>query len=137
MKRSGQNDPPRFSDPSKRVLCVKNKKMLRARGVGGGGSTTMVATASGVPPARAATGGAAARAATGGAAAPAAEEDPVEVAAAEALVAISTLGRDVPYERVRELVEAVLRSHTKRQHLPVSTAPTVHLQHNSTDRLLL
>jgi len=79
----------------------------------------MVATASGVPPARAATGGAAARAATGGAAAPAAEEDPVEVAAAEALVAISTLGRDVPYERVRELVEAVLRSHTKRQHLPV------------------
>ena len=55
----------------------------------------MVEADSGVPPARAA---------TGGAAAPAAEEDTVEAAAAEALVAISTL---------------VLRSHTKRQHLPV------------------
>jgi hypothetical protein len=76
---------------------------------------------------RAAMGGAAARAATGGAAAPAAEEDPVEVAAAEALVAISTLGRDVPYKRVRELVDAVLLSHTKRQHLPVLTDPQGHV----------
>jgi hypothetical protein len=82
--------------------------MMRARVVGGGGSTTTIATASDAPPARA-----------GGTAAPAAEWEPVEVAAAEALIAISTLGRDVPYERVRELVEAVLRSHTKRQHLPV------------------
>ena len=49
----------------------------------------------------------------------AADADPVEVAASEALVAISTMGRDVPYARVRELVETVLRSHTQRQHLPV------------------
>jgi hypothetical protein len=35
-------------------------------------------------------------------------------------------GMLVPYERVRELVEAGLRSHTKRQHLPVSIAPTLH-----------
>ena len=49
-------------------------------------ATTVLATASGAPLLQPPV-----RAATGGAAAQAAEEDPVEVAAAEALVAISTL----------------------------------------------
>ena len=79
--------------------------MMRAR-TGGSTATTVVsyATAAGASTVASST---------------AADADPVEVAASEALVAISTMGRDVPYARVRELVETVLRSHTQRQHLPV------------------
>ena len=79
--------------------------MMRAR-TGGSTATTVVsyATSAGASTVASST---------------AADADPVEVAASEALVAISTMGRDVPYARVRELVETVLRSHTQRQHLPV------------------
>ena len=88
--------------------------MLRPGGGGGGGSTTVTVTAATTGAAREPR-----REAGAGSAAAGGAEDPVEAAAAEALVAISTMGRDVPYERVRELVEAVLQSHTQRQHLPV------------------
>ena len=106
----------------------------------GTGTSTMVMTATG------AAGGAAS--ASAAVLAPAlAEADPVEAAASEALVAISTMGRDVPYERVRELVETVLCSHTHRHHLPVlimwmrnhgkSRAPGAGLGERSTPMQLL